>query len=101
MSKDRQETVRKLAGIWENPSVRQFSSEISDGEFKVIVGSDEVYGLIGSKKIASLKTSELDADVRADGLIEYVYADDRDDHPDVEASTRNMNELLTLLPAWD
>ena len=43
----------------------------------------------------------LDADVTANGLIEYVYTDDRDDHPDVEASTRNMNELLSLLPSWN
>ena len=59
-----QDTVRKLAGIWENPCVRGFKSELSEGDFKIIIGDDEVYGLRGSQKIASLKISEQDEDIR-------------------------------------
>lgn len=59
-----QDTVRKLAGIWENPCVRGFKSELSEGEFKIIMGDDEVYGLRGSQKIASLKIADLDEDIR-------------------------------------
>jgi hypothetical protein len=61
----REGTVRKLAGIWENPSVRQFSTEISDGDFKVVVGKDEVIGLRDGTKIASLTVADLDEDIRA------------------------------------
>jgi hypothetical protein len=61
-----QDTVKKLASIWENPSVRDFKTEIAEGDFKIVVGRDEVIGLLGADKVASLKVSELDADIRAD-----------------------------------
>jgi hypothetical protein len=60
-----QQTVSKLANIWENPSVRQFSTAIAEGDFKVVLGGDEVFGLRGGKKVASLKVADLDADVQA------------------------------------
>ncbi|MGB2986951.1 MAG: hypothetical protein WBE26_13850 [Phycisphaerae bacterium] len=43
----------------------------------------------------------LDVDVSPDGRIDYVYIDDRDAARDVEASTHDPYELLTLLTAWD
>lgn len=58
------ETVRKLAGIWENPCVRGFKAELSEGPFKIIMGDDEVYGLRGAQKIASMKIADLDEDIR-------------------------------------
>ena len=58
------QTISKLAKIWENPSVRNFRTEISDGEFTVVVGDPDIFGLKGGKKIASLKIANLDEDVR-------------------------------------
>ena len=58
------QTKAKLAKIWENPSVRNFRTEISDGEFTVVVGDPDIFGLKGGKKIASLKIANLDEDVR-------------------------------------
>lgn len=59
-----EETIKKLAKIWENPSVRSFKTEVSEGDFKIVVGSEEVIGLRGGDKIASLKVASLDGDVR-------------------------------------
>lgn len=59
-----QQTVGKLAGIWENPSVRQYTTAASEGDFKVVLGGDEVFGLRDGKKVASLKIADLDADVQ-------------------------------------
>jgi transcription elongation factor Elf1 len=58
------DTVRKLAGIWGNPCVRGFKAELSEGPFKIIMGDDEVVGLRGAQKIASLKIADLDEDIR-------------------------------------
>jgi hypothetical protein len=60
-----QETVKKLAGIWENPSVKDFKTEISEGDFKIVVGRDEVIGLLGTEKVAVLRVSDLDPDIKA------------------------------------
>jgi len=62
-----QETIRKLATIWGNPSVRQYTTEVSEGDFKIVVGKDEVIGLRGGQKIASLKIADQDQDIR-DGI---------------------------------
>jgi len=64
---DKSETIRKLATIWGNPSVRQFTTEVSEGDFKIVVGKEEVIGLRGGHKIASVKIEDLDADIR-DGI---------------------------------
>lgn len=60
------QTIAKLATFWQNPSVRKFVTEVDDGDFKVIVGSDEIIGLhkTSGKKIASLKVANLDSDVQ-------------------------------------
>lgn len=63
-NKIRPDTVEKLASVWENPSVKQFSTEVSSGDFRVVVGGEEVIGLRGGKKIASLKIADLDRDIR-------------------------------------
>jgi hypothetical protein len=62
----RRETIMKLAKIWENPSVKKYVTEVSDGgEFKIAIANDEVLGLRNGKKIASLKKADLDAEVKA------------------------------------
>lgn len=59
------ETTMKLAKIWENPSVKQYKMELGDGEFKIIVAGEEVWGLKGGEKVASLKKADLSDEVRA------------------------------------
>jgi hypothetical protein len=61
---NRQKTIEKLANVWQNPSVRQFTTEVAEGDYKIIVGKEEVLGLRGGKKVASLKVVELDPDIR-------------------------------------
>ena len=61
---DKSDTIRKLATIWGNPSVRQFTTEVSEGDFKIVVGKEQVIGLRGGQKIASLEISDLDTDIR-------------------------------------
>lgn len=63
-SEKTQETIRKLATIWGNPSVRQYTTEVSEGDFKIVVGKEEVIGLRGGHKIASFKIAERDADIQ-------------------------------------
>jgi len=58
------ETLAKLAKIWENPSVRSFKAEMADGEYRVVVGSEEVYGVKGGKKLASLRIDQLDKETQ-------------------------------------
>ena len=58
------DTVSKVAMIWDNPSIRNFKAEMNDGEYKVIVGSEEIYGMKGGTKIASIKIAELDQEQR-------------------------------------
>lgn len=67
-----QETIRKLARVWENPSVRDYRAEIKEGDFKIVVGSQEIIGLRGGEKIASLKIADMDADCK-----EAIEADTR------------------------
>lgn len=43
----------------------------------------------------------LDADILPDGRIDYVYTDDRDPSCDVEETTSNPYDLLSLLTAWE
>ena len=58
------QTISKLARIWENPSVKNYETEIAEGDFKVVVGSDEIIGTRGNTKVASLNVASLDADVK-------------------------------------
>jgi len=60
----RQETVKKLAHVWKNPCVRGFKAEFSEGPLKIIIGDEEVYGMRGAQKIASLKIADLEDDIR-------------------------------------
>lgn len=59
-----QETISKLAKIWENPSVRNYRTEVSDGDFKIVIGGQDIWGMRGGQKIAQLKLADLDADVK-------------------------------------
>lgn len=59
-----QDTVKKLAKVWENPSVKKYTLEAADGNFKVVIGSDEVIGILGTEKVASFKIADLDADIK-------------------------------------
>lgn len=58
------ETIKKLASVWENPSVKEFKTEISDGKWRIIIGGEDVYGMLDGKKVASLQVSELEPDVQ-------------------------------------
>lgn len=58
------ETRAKLATIWKNPSVKNFRTEISEGDLKIVVGEEEIVGLYGGKKVAALKIANLDPDVK-------------------------------------
>jgi hypothetical protein len=58
------QTVAKLAKIWENPSVKNYEGEFREGDFKVVFAGDEIVGLRGGTKVASLKRDELDEDVK-------------------------------------
>jgi len=58
------QTISKLAKIWENPSVRNYRTEVSEGDFTVVIGDPDIFGLKGGKRIASLKIANLDEDVR-------------------------------------
>ena len=53
----------KLARIWENPSVKNYETQVREGDFTVVVGSDEIIGTRGNTKVASLNVASLDADV--------------------------------------
>jgi ribosomal protein L37AE/L43A len=59
-----EQTKQKVASIWNNPSVKKFQTEISEGEWKIAIGTEEVFGIVGTKKVASLKRSDLDAEVQ-------------------------------------
>lgn len=59
-----QNTISKLATIWENPSVKNFTTEVSEGDYKIVVGKEEILGLKGGKKVACLKMAELDPDIK-------------------------------------
>lgn len=58
------ETIKKLASVWENPSVKEFKTEISEGNWKIVIGGKEVCGLLNGQKVASLNISELDKDIK-------------------------------------
>lgn len=58
------ETISKLAKIWENPSVKNYEWEMREGDYKVIFTPDEIVGLMGGQKVASLKKADLDQDVK-------------------------------------
>ena len=58
------ETVSKVAMIWDNPSIQNFKAEVKDGEYGVIVGSEEIYGMKGGVKIASVKIADLEPEQR-------------------------------------
>lgn len=60
------QTVAKLATIWKNPSVKNYEGEFAEGEFRVIFTKDEIHGVRGGKKIASIKKAELESDVKAE-----------------------------------
>lgn len=64
VSNEKQNTINKLAQIWRNPSVRDFKTEVSEGKYKILIGREEVVGLCGTEKIASVKIADLDQDVR-------------------------------------
>lgn len=59
-----QKTIEKLAAVWENPSVKNFKTEVSEGDYKIVVGKDEILGMRGTQKLASLKVSSLDEDIQ-------------------------------------
>lgn len=58
------QTIAKLAKVWENPSVKNYKMEVSEGDYKVVFGTDEIIGLKGGQKVAALKIANLDADVK-------------------------------------
>jgi hypothetical protein len=59
------QTIAKLAKIWENPSVKNFKVEVDDDSgFKLAVGSEEIVGLKGGQRVAALKIASLDEDIR-------------------------------------
>lgn len=57
-------TAAKLAKIWENPSIKKFQTEISEGDFTVVIGNEDIWGVRGGEKVASLKIASLDPEVR-------------------------------------
>jgi len=59
-----QNTARKLASIWANPSVKEFKTEVSEGDLRVVVGAKEVIGMRGTDKVAALDISSLEPDVK-------------------------------------
>lgn len=71
-SENYKKTIEKLAAVWENPSVKNFTTEVSEGEYRIVVGKEEILGMRGSEKLASLKVAELDADIQ-EALKEDVY----------------------------
>lgn len=58
------ETISKLASVWQNPSVKEYKTEVSEGNWRIIVGGKEIIGLLNGKRIASLTISDLDKDVQ-------------------------------------
>lgn len=58
------QTIAKLAKVWENPSVKNYKMEVSEGDYKVVIGTDEIIGLKGGQKVAALKIANLDPDVK-------------------------------------
>ena len=58
------QTIAKLAKIWENPSVKNYEGEFREGDFKILFTSDEIIGTRGGTKVASLKKTDLESDVR-------------------------------------
>lgn len=61
---NRQETINKLASIWENPSVKEFTTQAMEGDLKIVIGSEEIVGLKGAKKLTSIKIADLDKDIQ-------------------------------------
>jgi ssDNA-binding Zn-finger/Zn-ribbon topoisomerase 1 len=59
-------TVKKLATVWDSPSVRGYKTEASEGDFKVVVGAEEIIGLRGGTKIAALRVADLDQEARSE-----------------------------------
>lgn len=57
-------TAAKLAKIWENPSIKKFQTEVSEGDLTVVIGNEDIWGVRGGQKIASLKIANLDADIK-------------------------------------
>lgn len=58
-----EETKSKIASVWKSPSIKKFQTEISEGDWKIVIGREEVFGLLGTTKVASIKRTELDADI--------------------------------------
>lgn len=58
------QTAAKLAKIWDNPSIKKFQTEVSEGDFTVVIGSEDVWGVRGGQKVASLKIANLEGDIR-------------------------------------
>lgn len=58
------QTVAKLATIWANPTVKNYEGEFREGDFKVVFSGDEIIGLRGGTKVASLKRNDLDSDLK-------------------------------------
>lgn len=58
------ETTLKLAKIWENPSVKEYVTQFGDGEYTIVFSKDEIVGVKGGKRVASIKRASLDEDIR-------------------------------------
>lgn len=59
-----EDTIRKLAGIWDTPSVKNYITEVGNGEMTVTIGTDEVIGSLNGEKVATLKVASLGNDIR-------------------------------------
>lgn len=61
-----QQTIQKLARIWENPSVRKFKTEVSDpdGKLRVALGEEDILGSLNGERIASIKIASLDPEIK-------------------------------------
>lgn len=57
-------TKAKLASIWKTPTIKSFQTKITDGDYEVVIGADDIVGMKGSQKLASVKISSLDPEIQ-------------------------------------
>ncbi len=58
------QTIAKLAKIWENPTIKDYETEVREGDVKVIVSGPELVGTYKGQKIASVKIADLDPELQ-------------------------------------
>jgi len=58
------QTIAKLAKIWENPTIKDYETEVREGDVKILISGPELIGTYKGQKVASVKVADLDADLQ-------------------------------------